>query len=217
MLGSEPMLRRHDGATTVEFAIAAFLLVLPLSFATVELTLLLIARQQLTFATFMAARAGATTGGDYDVMQRELVRNLAPLYANHGIADAPAAAASHLSGAGRLHIQVTSPDSRSFLAWGKSTSSTREISNLMQVRDVGVTRLGVTFVEANVLAIESAICRPLLFPFTRSAFLAFASPGSANGFAAKCLAASEMPIVSSAAAPMQSNARSALLRVQVPP
>lgn len=207
----------HDGATTVEFAIAAILLVLPLAFTTVELTLLLVARQQLTFATFMAARAGATSGGDYDLMHRQLARHLVPLYANYGTARAPAAAESHLRGSGRPHLRVLSPNPQSFRAWGRTTTGGREIPNLVKVSDMGLTRLGITLVEANVLEIESAICRPLLFPLTRSAFLAFASPDSAHGFAATCLAASQMPIVSSAAAPMQSAARAELLRVQVPP
>lgn len=209
--------RSHTGATTVEFAIAAFLVVLPLIFATVELALLLVSRHQLTFATFMSARAGATSAADDDVMKRELIHHLAPLYARHGVARASTEAFLDLARPGRLHLRVLSPNAQTFWAWGTPESGHREIPNLITARDVHTTRRGISLVEANELRVESAMCKQLLFPLTRSAFLAFARASAANSFAASCLAASQLPIVSSAAVPMQSPARSDRLGIHLPP
>jgi len=88
----------QHGATLIEFTLALFFGVLPMVLAIWQVAALLVARNTVNLATFMAARQGAVAGAEPAVMNRELARGLVPLYvraSRGGVTPAHAVAAAY--------------------------------------------------------------------------------------------------------------------------
>lgn len=199
---------RARGAATVEFLVVAFAVLVPLIFGTLELALLIVARQTLGVATFMAARAGATEHGDPGAMRRALARGLAPLHAVRGTAGAWAASYADALRPDRTRIAVWSPVAASFSDYGVLIEGVEEIPNVWPGHRTGIGPASrQTIAEANQLGVRVSICRPLLFPITAPLFIAAMRLADTSPFAQGCYAQSAVPLHSRALVHMQSSAR----------
>ena len=65
---------RSAGATLIEFALVLLLGVLPMVLGILQIAALLVARNTVNLATFLAARQGAIANADRGAMRRELAR-----------------------------------------------------------------------------------------------------------------------------------------------
>ena len=115
------------GASMTEFVIVAPVLLL-LGLGTVQAGLVYHGRTVLNYATFEAARAGATRHARPGPMRRELGARLAPLFGGEG-SDAKAAMAI---GRGLLEAEspltrlaILNPTPASFVAWGSAPTRWR--------------------------------------------------------------------------------------------
>jgi hypothetical protein len=79
------ILKKQSGATTVEFYVVAFFVLIPLIMAVMQMGLFIVAKNTVNLATFTAARAGAASGGDQSEMKRGLLNALSPLYVARGL------------------------------------------------------------------------------------------------------------------------------------
>ena len=152
------------GASLAEFAIVAPVLLL-LGLGTVQAGLLYHGRTILNYATFEAARAGATRHAQPGPMRRELGARLAPLYGGDG-SEAKAAVAI---GRGMLEAEspltrlaILNPTPASFAAWGTESverKGQQAIPNahLRHQSDEGKGAQGQTLRDANVLKIEVTV------------------------------------------------------------
>jgi hypothetical protein len=200
--------RRGRGAATLEFLVVVFAVLVPLLFGTLELALLMVARQTLGVATFMAARAGATEHGDPRSMRRALARGLLPLYATRGASGAWAASYAEAQRPDRTHIEVWSPVPASFTDHGVQSGGRTEIPNVWP--HSGTRRgaaSGQTIAEANQLGVRVSICRPLLFPMTAPLFIAGLRLLDPGPFAQGCYARGAIALHSRALVHMHSAAR----------
>lgn len=200
--------RRVRGAATLEFLVVAFAVLVPLLFGTLELSLLIVARQTLGVATFMAARAGATGHGDLRDMRHALARGLMPLHAVRGAPEAWAASQADALRPDRTRIEIWNPVPASFADHGVMVDGRMEIPNVWpRVRTgVGVASRQ-TIAEANQLGLRVSICRPLLFPMTAPLFIAGMRLLESGPFAQACYAAGGIVLHSRALVHMHSAAR----------
>jgi len=77
--------KRQSGATTIEFYVVAFWVLIPLIMAVMQMGMFIVAKNTVNLATFNAARAGAASGGDAAEMRRGLLNALSPLYVARGL------------------------------------------------------------------------------------------------------------------------------------
>lgn len=150
--------KRQRGATLVEF-LAVAPIVLGIGGGTLQTGLLYHGKTTLNYATFEAARAGATHHARVAPMLDELGLRLAPLEGGTGeLASAAAAIVkSKLAVRGPYtRIRVLNPTAEAFALWGETSveSGRRVIPNShLRHRDDG-TRAQVSLQDANLLKIE---------------------------------------------------------------
>ncbi len=224
------MSRRCRGVALVEFLLAGLLVLLPLTFAVLELAQLMVARNALSYATFEAARVGSVRGASRADMRLALARGLVPLFAPvdpvavlRGAPDAvpagPGAAARALARA-TLDVQrpdltrlaIENPTGAAVADFGAIEDGVMVIPNdgLDQRNPYGA-RSGQTLRDANVLAIRVRYCRPLVMPLTRQLIPALLRWSMLDPFDQFCLARGRLPIDAAAVVHMQSAARAAEL------
>ncbi len=220
------MTRRIRGAAMLEFLLAGLLVLLPLTFAVLELAQLIVARNALNFATFEAARIGSVTGASRSDMRIALARGLLPLFAP---VDAVAVlqgrtggAVTDIEAAGRAMtratLEVQRPDltrleienpTAAALADFMSIEEGRAVipNDGLDLRNPYGAASAQTLRDANVLAIRVRYCRILVMPLTSQflpAILRWSMPDPFDQF---CLARGRVPIDASAVVHMQSPAR----------
>lgn len=203
-----PALRRVRGAVTLEFLIVAFVVLVPVIFGTLEMALLIVARQTLGVATFLAARAGAAEHGDRGAMRRALARGLVPLHATRGAAEAWSGSYADALRPDRTRLEIWNPVPASFTDFGVAVDGAVEIPNVWpRYRSSPGAISRQTIAEANQLGLRVSICRPLLFPITAPLFIAGLRLNDTSAFALGCYAQGAIPLHARALVHMQSAAR----------
>jgi hypothetical protein len=196
------------GATLIEFAVALVLGVLPIVLGILQVAALLVARNTVALATFMAARQGAVSGAQPEAMQRELARGLVPLYvrtARDGPAPADAVLAAYgaaLAEAMALDsLVIHNPTRAAFDQWSERRGGRRVIPNdSIEFRPPALQ-------EANVLAISVVHCQPLAVPIVGPALASALELLDTDPRHRRCIAAGRAPILARASLVMQSDVR----------
>ena len=204
---------RHHGATLIEFALALFLGALPLVLAILQVAALLVARNTVNLATFMAARQGAVAGAESGAMARELARGLVPLYARAGQGGvAPADVVAKAYAAALVDVTVLdsvvvhNPTHAALARYGEMRGGRRVIPNdYIEDRSLAVQ-------DANVLTISVIHCQPLVVPLVGPALAAALGFLNTDPRYRRCLAAGRAPILARASLVMQSDVQDGALR-----
>jgi uncharacterized membrane protein (UPF0127 family) len=120
-----PPLSRQRGSAMVEFTVVGPLIAL-LGLGALQYGMVFFAKNQVNYASFMAAREGAFAHADLGAVQQAYMRALAPLY---GGGETPAellesAAKASTDMAGNLQIQMLNPTKESFSEWNDETLQT---------------------------------------------------------------------------------------------
>lgn len=203
----------QHGATLIEFALALILGVLPVVMSILQMAALLVARNEVNLATFMAAREGAVAGAELATMKRSLARALVPLYVRAepgGVASPEAVAIAY----GSAFADVTALDSLRVL------SPTRSELDRLGVARAGRRVIPNDYIEfrprevqdANVLTIEVTHCQHVVVPLAGPALVAALRLLDTDPRHQRCLIAGRTPLVARASIVMQSDVQAAALR-----
>lgn len=161
--------RRERGASLVETAIVAPLLLL-MGLGTVQAGLVYHAKTIVNYATFEAARTGATRNAQPGPMRRELGSRLAPLLGGDGSTERAAMAIArsivevdspvNLDGSmgPPTRLEILNPTEASFADWGQPSLETRERtaipnSHLRHQGEEVKAASGQTLQDANLLKV----------------------------------------------------------------
>jgi TadE-like protein len=204
---------RQLGATLIEFALALTFGVLPLVLGILQIAALLVAKNELNLATFLAAREGAVAGADPGAMQRMLARSLVPLYVRAGRGGVAAPGDVALAYADALaevisldSLLVLNPTRGELDRLGTTRGGQRVIPNdSIEFRPRAVQ-------DANVLNIEVTHCQKLVVPLAGPALATALRALDGDPRHQRCLAAGRAPIVARASIVMQSDVRATALR-----
>ncbi len=116
--------RTEHGSAMVEFLIVGPLLWM-IVLSIVQLALIFIARIEVDYATFMAARAGSTGHAEFGAMRNAYLLAAIPMYGGGSssaqIAAAYQRASTDLLVGGHLLLRMTNPTTASFTDWGDPT------------------------------------------------------------------------------------------------
>lgn len=210
------------GVALVEFLLAGILVLLPLTFATLELAQLVVARHALDYATFEAARTGAVSGASEARMRVALARALVPLFApvdavavlrGQGAGEGVAVSARALV---RATAEVLRPDLTRLWIENPTAAAAADFAEIddagrrvipndgLDVRNPLGATSGQTLREANVLAIRVRYCRLLVMPLIRDIVPALLRAALSDPFDQLCLAQGRVPIHARAVVHMQS-------------
>lgn len=112
------MHKRQRGSAMIEFAVVGPVIML-LGLATLQYSLLFFAKNQVNYASFMAARAGSTTGANQGEIQQAYIKALIPLYGGGLSATELATAYAKASAdvASHTRIEMLNPTKESFDDW----------------------------------------------------------------------------------------------------
>ena len=204
---------RQLGATLIEFALALILGVLPMVLGILQVASLLVARNTVDLATFLAARQGAVSGAEPGAMIRELARGLVPLYvraSRGGMAGADAVALAYASAFADVSVldslQVLNPTRAALQRLGELRGGRRVIPNdYVEFRPLAAQ-------DANVLTISVIHCQPLVVPLAGPALAAAMAWLDTDPRHQRCLAAGRAPIMARASLVMQSDVEGEALR-----
>jgi uncharacterized membrane protein (UPF0127 family) len=110
--------RKQRGSAMIEFAVVGPLIAL-LGLGTLQYAMVFFAKNQINYASFMAAREGSFTHADLNVVQQAYVRALAPMYGGgetpEELGQSLAKAATDM--AGNMQIEMLNPTKESFSEW----------------------------------------------------------------------------------------------------
>ncbi len=204
--------RRHQsGATLAEFAIIAPL-VLFIGMTTVQAGLIYHGKTTLNYATFEAARTGATNNAQLAMMRKELGLRLAPIEGGDGSAPSALLAMAKSSAAvldtSSTRIKVMNPTTAAFVDWGiNSQEFNRRVlpnSHLRHREHTIGSESGLSLRDANLLKIEVTHGIDLEVPFVNtliSQAMLLVDPDHASYYLRK-----QFPLKSVATVRMQSEA-----------
>ena len=204
---------RQCGATLIEFTLALILGVLPIVMSILQMAALLVAKNELNLATFLAARDGAVGGAELGTMQRSLARALVPLYvrAERGGVASPAAVALAYGNALKDilafdSLRVLNPTRNDVDRLSVMRGGQRVIPNdSIEFRPREVQ-------DANLLTIEVTHCQQVVVPLAGPALLASLRLLNTDPRHQRCLLAGRVPLAARASIVMQSDVRAAALR-----
>ncbi len=218
--------RRAAGVALVEFLLVGVLVLLPLTFATLELAQLMLARNALTYATFEAARVGAVSGASRVRMRTALARGLVPLFAPFDPAavlqGAPEAVPLGSGAAARALVRATlevqRPDLTRLYIENPTAAAAADFAAMEDGRRVipndgldarnpfgGNSRQSLR--DANILAIRVRYCRRLVMPLISEVIPAVLRWSMLDPVDQICLAQGRVPLDATAVVHMQSAAR----------
>ena len=201
------------GATLIEFALALLLGVMPVVLGILQVAALLVVKNTLNLATFMAARQGSVLGANPGAMNRELARALVPLYVRSsrgGVAPADAVAAAYAAALIDVEtldsLVVLNPTRADLARHGELRHGSRVIPNdSIEFRSPALR-------AANVLTIQVVHCQPLVVPVVGPALAAALSWLDSDPRHQRCLAVGRAPILARASLVMQSDVHADALR-----
>jgi uncharacterized membrane protein (UPF0127 family) len=116
---------KQRGSAMIEFTVVGPLIAL-LGLGLLQYSMVFFAKNQINYATFMAAREGSFVHADLSAVQQAYVRALAPMY---GGGETPAelaqsAAKASADMAGNMQIEMLNPTKESFSEWNDETLQT---------------------------------------------------------------------------------------------
>jgi uncharacterized membrane protein (UPF0127 family) len=113
---------RQCGSAMIEFAVVGPLIAL-LALGSLQYAMVFFAKNQINYASFMAAREGAMAHANLGAVERAYVRALVPLYGGGETADELAQSAAKASAdmAGNMKIEMLNPTKESFSDWDEPT------------------------------------------------------------------------------------------------
>jgi hypothetical protein len=217
---------RQGGAATLEFYVAAFLVLIPLVMAVLQMGMFMIAKNTVNVAALSAARAGAASGGDASEMRRAYAAGLAPLYAGTGLS-AIGGTLGDVNGGTDYAKVMTAAYGSAFADIALTLSSVRIMNPLRAAfDDFGVQRNGqkiipVTGLETNnpiggrsqqrrsdalLLKVQARHCYRMVMPFIDKAIIEVLRNMNLNAQDQLCYANNGVPINSQA-----------VVRMTVPP
>jgi len=209
---------RQRAAALVEFQIVLLLGLLPLVLGLLQLSLLLMAKHVVHYATYQAARSGAVAAADPAVMRRALAVGLMPLHlvssepiSTDNITSLALAADLRSSVASNLYARLTvlRPTAAAFADFAVAQGSERVLRNdslLQQPSQTGV-RSQESVQQANVLQIHVSYCHELIVPLIDIALLRLLQTLDNDAWHQVCYAVGRVPLAADAAINMQSDAR----------
>lgn len=164
------------GASMTEFLIVAPVMLF-LGLGTVQAGLIYHGKTILNYATFEAARTGATNHAQVEPMRKELGTRLAPLQGGDGEQNKAMAAIiksrALINDPLATRIEIISPAAQSFEAWGVTNADGRTVIPNSHLRHQTHDRQGsteITLQDANLLKIKVTHGLDLKIPFV-SGFL----------------------------------------------
>ncbi|MGQ7848675.1 TadE family protein [Granulosicoccus sp. 3-233] len=166
---------KQRGATLAEFVIIAPV-VLIIGMTTVQAGLIYHGKTTLNYATFEAARTGATNNAQFSLMRQELGLRLAPLEGGDGSAQGAATAMAKSSAsvmdASSTRMKILNPTTAAFDDWGiNSRESDRRVLPNVHLRHrehrIGDSS-GLSLRDANLLKIEVTHGMDLAVPFVNA-------------------------------------------------
>lgn len=204
--------RYHQrGATLAEFVLVAPV-VMFIGMTTVQAGLVYHGKTTLNYATFEAARTGATNNAQLAMMRKELGLRLAPIEGGDGSAPSAMLAMARSSAAvtdqRSTRIKVINPTTAAFVDWGiNSQEFNRRVlpnSHLRHREHVIGSESGLSLRDANLLKIEVTHGIDLKVPFVNtliSQAMLLVDPDHASYYRRK-----QFPLKSVATVRMQSEA-----------
>ncbi|GAB3427939.1 DUF192 domain-containing protein [Massilia solisilvae] len=113
---------KQRGSAMIEFAVVGPLIAL-LGLGTLQYGMMFFAKNQINYASFMAAREGSFAHADLGAVQQAYVRALAPMYGGGETADEVAQSVAKASAdmAGNMQIEMLNPTKESFVEWNDET------------------------------------------------------------------------------------------------
>ncbi len=220
------MTSRVRGVALIEFLVAGVLVLLPLTFASLELAQLMVARNALTYATYEAARVGAVRGASRADMRRALARGLVPLFAPfdpvamlRGMPEAvPMGTGPAARALLRATFEVQRPDLTRIVIENPGAAAAADFATMedgvqvipndgLDARNPFGGRSRQSLRDANVLAIRVRYCRLLVMPLISEVLPAVLRWTMFDPRDQICLAQGRVPIDASAIVHMQSSAR----------
>lgn len=210
---------QQSGSAMVEFVVVAPIITL-LGLSVVQYGMMFFAKNQVNYASFMAAREGATGHASLTAVHAAYVQALVPMY---GGGQTPADLAKSLAkanadlGAGNVSIELLNPTRESFVDWNDpalqvalGTGSKRVIPNAGQAfksTQVGAAS-GQTIQDANLIKLRITHGYEPKVPLVNrlyTTYLGWLDPKT-NAFHSKMVAAGRVPLVTQVTLQMQSDA-----------
>ncbi len=166
------------GQAMVEFVIIIPVLLL-LIFGAIQIAFIYSAKTTLNYATFQAARLGATNHASYSAMRRGLVRGMAPLFTNNARAnDIQDDIDAGIDSGGARRDAVSEVDTYTRIIRINPTEAMLDIAGFGRVTDDGNVGIpndhlmyrpdwqveGVSIQDANLLKIRVQYCYKLMVP-----------------------------------------------------
>ncbi len=224
---SNSSLHRQRGASAVEFVVVAPLLFM-MGLGTLQAGLIYHGKTIVNYATFEAARVGATRHAMLEPMKKELGLRLAPLYGGDGTmakaAEAMARSSVEVESPVNLDgtvapattVKVLNPSVESFDRWGrpsleyKSRTSIPNSHLRHQSQTEGADEPGMTLADANLLKIQVTHGVELKIPFINkliiSSLMGLENISDPDPVKIAYYQAGRIPVTSTATVRMQSEA-----------
>jgi len=209
---------REHGSAMIEFALVGPVITL-LGMAILQYSLLFFAKNQINYAGFMAARAGAMTNANIDSVKQAYVRALIPLYGggkdSEELKQAFDRAAKDVSAS--VRIELLNPAKESFDDWQDETlretigNGRRVIPNSgLAFRNPSVigTNSGQSIQDANLIRIRITHGYEMKVPLINNVvqFMLSWSDDGSNPFISELYRNHRIPVVSHVTLQMQSDA-----------
>jgi hypothetical protein len=209
---------RQRAAALVEFQIVLLLGLLPLVLGILQLALLLLAQHVVHYATYQAARSGATAAADPAVMRRALAVGLMPLHlvssdpiSADNLTSVALAADLRATVSSNLYARLTllRPSAAAFADFATTQGNDRILRNdsLLQQSQIAGASSHETVQQANVLQIQVSYCHELIVPLINRVLPRLLQMLDADAWHQACYVMGRVPLVAQATVNLQSDAR----------